>query len=162
MLEGPHTICPHTQRKSCIRSSSWPLLVAKPSGIAKLLAGNPGCVLHWCAAADQRGCSLRSLRFPRRHSPGWAGASTTPHGTWWWNSGWVRALVVRVVFGHTVILTLRDLPRPGPAHPREHGDSATPKSLDPKQKGLGLGGSRFMVWGLGVLGFRVQGSRFRF
>ena len=32
-----------------------------------------------------------------------------------------------------VILTLRDPPRPGPAHPREHGDSAAPKSLDPKQ-----------------------------
>ena len=32
-----------------------------------------------------------------------------------------------------LILTLRDPPRPGPAHPREHGDSAAPKSLDPKQ-----------------------------
>ena len=31
------------------------------------------------------------------------------------------------------VLTLRDPPRPGPAHPREHGDSAAPKSLDPKQ-----------------------------
>ena len=29
--------------------------------------------------------------------------------------------------------TLRDPPRPGPAHPREHGGSAAPKSLDPKQ-----------------------------
>ena len=35
-----------------------------------------------------------------------------------------------------IILTLRDPPRPGPAHPREHGDSAAPKSLDPKQSGL--------------------------
>ena len=34
-----------------------------------------------------------------------------------------------------LILTLRDPPRPGPAHPHEHGDSAAPKSLDPKQKG---------------------------
>ena len=32
----------------------------------------------------------------------------------------------------SVILTLRDPPRPGPAHPREHDDSAAPKSLDPK------------------------------
>ena len=32
-----------------------------------------------------------------------------------------------------LILTLRDPPRPGPAHPREHGDSAAPKSLDPRQ-----------------------------
>ena len=32
-----------------------------------------------------------------------------------------------------IIKTLRDPPRPGPAHPREHGDSAAPKSLDPKQ-----------------------------
>ena len=32
-----------------------------------------------------------------------------------------------------LILTLRDPPRPGPAHPREHGDSAAPKSLDPQQ-----------------------------
>ena len=30
-------------------------------------------------------------------------------------------------------VTLRDPPRPGPAHPREHGDSAAPKSLHPKQ-----------------------------
>ena len=35
--------------------------------------------------------------------------------------------------GGYVILTLRDPPRPGPAHPREHGDSAAPKSLDLKQ-----------------------------
>ena len=32
-----------------------------------------------------------------------------------------------------IILTLRDPPRPGPAHPREHGDYAAPKSPDPKQ-----------------------------
>ena len=38
-----------------------------------------------------------------------------------------------------IILALRDPPRPGPAHPRENGDSAARKSLDPKQEGLGLG-----------------------
>ena len=32
-----------------------------------------------------------------------------------------------------LILTLRDPPRPGAAHPREHSDSAAPKALDPKQ-----------------------------
>ena len=41
-------------------------------------------------------------------------------------TGWVED-------GVELILTLRDPPRPGPAHPREHGDSAAPKSLDPKQ-----------------------------
>ena len=50
-----------------------------------------------------------------------------------------------------VFLTLRDPPRPGPAHPREHGDSAAPKSLDPKFR---VQGSGFMAYGLG---FRVEG-----
>ena len=66
------------------------------------------------------------------------------------------------IFQNPLILTLRDPPRPGPAHPREHGDSAAPKSLDPQQEGLGLGfrvpGSWFMVWGLGLrvsLGLRA-------
>ena len=40
-------------------------------------------------------------------------------------------LILSVVL--PLILTLRDPPRPGPAHPREHGDSAVPKALDPKQ-----------------------------
>ena len=43
-----------------------------------------------------------------------------------------KGLLNRVVLQY-LILTLRDPPRPGPAHPREHGDSAAPKSLDTKQ-----------------------------
>ena len=44
----------------------------------------------------------------------------------------------RIIIGiqkGSIILTLRDPPRPGPAHPREHGDSAAPKSLTPSNKG---------------------------
>ena len=40
---------------------------------------------------------------------------------------------VLLYFFYVLILTLRDPPRPGPAHPREHGDSAAPKLLGPKQ-----------------------------
>ena len=46
-----------------------------------------------------------------------------------------------------VILTLRDPPRLGPAHPPEHGNSAALKSLDPKQC-LGFRVFGFMVFGV--------------
>ena len=53
-------------------------------------------------------------------------------------------------------LTLCDPPRPGPAHPHEHGDSAAPQSLDPKQYRVGfrVSGSGFRAAGLS---FRVEG-----
>ena len=54
--------------------------------------------------------------------------------------------------GHSETLNF-NATRPASARPSASADSAAPKSLDPKQNGLGLGfrvpGLWFMVWGFG-------------
>ena len=55
-----------------------------------------------------------------------------------WGTLNIRCRILIGVQKGTMILTLRDPPRPGPAHPREHGDSAQRPSRWTPSKRVGF------------------------
>ena len=103
---SPFAYCPEIARGRDLEDSACKI----PGQTVRRLKGLP--LTHWPSAATlARRCSESSAR----------GRMQTPQP-------WTECLHISAL-----ILTLRDPPRPGPAHPREHGDSSAPKSLDPKQ-----------------------------